>query len=98
MVGMNIGDERDINVTFPEDYHAENLAGKPVVFKVKVHAITEENVPELNDEFVQDISECSTVDEYTAYVRGDLEKRAAERSKERAHRPHPSESHRQCGS
>ena len=42
MVGMNIGDERDINVTFPEDYHAENLAGKPVVFKVKVHAITEE--------------------------------------------------------
>ena len=81
MVGMNIGDERDINVTFPEDYHAENLAGKPVVFKVKVHAITEENVPELNDEFVQDISECSTVDEYTAYVRGDLEKRAAERAK-----------------
>lgn len=81
MVGMNIGDERDINVTFPEDYHAENLAGKPVVFKVKVHAITEENVPELNDEFVQDISECSTVDEYTAYVRSDLEKRAAERAK-----------------
>lgn len=81
MVGMNIGDERDINVTFPEDYHSENLAGKPVVFKVKVHAITEENVPELNDEFVQDISECSTVDEYTAYVRGDLEKRAAERAK-----------------
>lgn len=81
MVGMNIGDERDINVTFPEDYHAENLAGKPVVFKVKVHAITEENVPELNDEFVQDISECSTVDEYTAYVRCDLEKRAAERAK-----------------
>lgn len=59
----------------------ENLAGKPVVFKVKVHAITEENVPELNDEFVQDISECSTVDEYTAYVRCDLEKRAAERAK-----------------
>ena len=76
-----MGDERDINVTFPEDYHAENLAGKPVVFKVKVHAITEENVPELNDEFVQDISECSTVDEYTAYVRGDLEKCAAERAK-----------------
>ena len=81
VIGMKAGDEKDLDITFPEDYHAENLAGKPVVFKVKVHAITEENVPELNDEFVQDISECSTVDEYTAYVRGDLEKRAAERAK-----------------
>ena len=81
LVGMKAGEEKDIDITFPEDYHAENLAGKPVVFKVKVHAITEENVPELNDEFVQDISECSTVDEYTAHVRGDLEKRAAERAK-----------------
>ena len=81
LVGHKAGESFEINVTFPEDYHAENLAGKPVVFKVKVHAITEENVPELNDEFVQDISECSTVDEYTAYVRGDLEKRAAERAK-----------------
>ena len=81
IVGHMPGESFDVTVTFPEDYHAENLAGKPVVFKVKVHAITEENVPELNDEFVQDISECSTVDEYTAYVRGDLEKRAAERAK-----------------
>lgn len=81
MIGMNIGEERDINVTFPEDYHAENLAGKPVVFKVKVHAITVETVPELNDELVQDISEFSTVAEFTASVRADLEKRAAEKAK-----------------
>ena len=81
MVGMNIGEERDLNVTFPEDYQAEHLAGKPVVFKVKVHAISVEKVPELDDDFVKDTSEFDTVDEYKAAVRKELEAAAEERAK-----------------
>ncbi|MBQ4429125.1 MAG: trigger factor [Clostridia bacterium] len=81
MVGMSIGEERDLSVTFPEDYNAEHLAGKPVVFKVKVHAISVEKIPELDDDFVKDTSEFDTVDEYKAAVRSELEAAAAERAK-----------------
>ncbi|MBR3299569.1 MAG: trigger factor [Clostridia bacterium] len=81
MVGMTVGEERDLNVTFPEDYQAENLAGKPVVFKVKVHSISVEKIPELDDEFVKDTSEFDTVDEYRAAVRKELEDAAEERAK-----------------
>lgn len=80
MIGMNIGEERDLNVTFPEDYNAEHLAGKPVVFKVKVHSISVEKVPELDDEFVKDTSEFDTVDEYKAAVRKELEAAAKDRA------------------
>ena len=77
LVGANAGDEVDVNVTFPEDYHAEELAGKPVVFKVKVNSIREKDVPALDDDFVTEVSEkANTVDEYRAEIREKLEKRA----------------------
>lgn len=61
VVGHNIGDEFDINVTFPEDYHAEELKGKPVVFKIKLHEIKKKELPEVDDEFVKDVSEFDTL-------------------------------------
>lgn len=63
IIGKNVGDEFDVNVTFPEDYQAENLAGKPAVFKCKLHEIKAMDIPELNDDFVKDVSEKDTVDE-----------------------------------
>ena len=81
MVGMQKGEQRDLNVTFPEDYQAENLAGKAVVFKVTVHEISFEEIPELDDDFVQDTSEFNTVAEFEANIREELEKRAKENSK-----------------
>lgn len=71
VVGHNIGDEFDINVTFPEDYHAEELKGKPVVFKIKLHEIKKKELPEVDDEFVKDVSEFDTLEEY----RKDIEKK-----------------------
>ena len=68
IVGMSAGEEKDINITFPEDYHAE-LAGKAVVFHVKVNAVTVTNVPELDDEFAKDVSEFETLDELKADIR-----------------------------
>ncbi len=75
IVGKNIGEEFDVNVTFPEDYHAEALKGKAAVFKCKVNSISEHQVPELNDEFVQDVSEFETVDEYKADVENKIRER-----------------------
>ena len=79
MVGMNAGEEKDLTVTFPEYYGAEDLAGKEAVFHVKVHEIRKEELPELDDEFAKDISEFETLGEYRADVRAKLEKQAAER-------------------
>ena len=62
LVGMNIGEEKEINITFPENYHPE-LAGKPVVFKVKINEVKEHQVPALDDEFAKDVSEFATMDE-----------------------------------
>ena len=81
MVGMNKGEQRDIKVTFPTDYQAEHLAGKEVIFKVTVHEISFEEIPELDDDFVQDTSEFNTVAEFEANIREELEKRAKENSK-----------------
>lgn len=64
LIGMNIGDEKDINVTFPEQYHAENLKGKAAVFKCKINAITRKELPEADDEFAQEISEFDTLAEF----------------------------------
>ncbi len=75
IVGHNVGDEFDVNVTFPEDYQAENLAGKPAVFKVKVNAIKTRELPELDDDFAKDASEFDTV----AELKEDLKKKIAER-------------------
>ena len=81
MVGMNKGEQRDIKVTFPTDYQAEHLAGKEAIFKVTVHEINFEELPELDDDFVQDTSEFNTVAEFEANIREELEKRAKENSK-----------------
>lgn len=68
LAGMSAGEEKDVNITFPEDY-AEGLAGKDVVFKVKLREVKEEILPELDDEFAKDVSEFDTLDEYRASVR-----------------------------
>ena len=73
LIGKNVGDEFDIDVTFPEDYHVEDLKGAPVVFKVKIKEIREEILPDLDDEFAMDISEFDTLDEYKDSVREKLQ-------------------------
>ena len=72
VVGMNIDEEKDINITFPEDYHAD-LAGKEVVFHVKVNSIKVKDVPALDDEFAKDVSEFDTLEELKVDVRGKLQ-------------------------
>lgn len=64
MVGMKIDEERDINVKFPQEYHAKDLAGKDATFKVKLHEIKEKVLPEIDDEFAKDVSEFDTLEEY----------------------------------
>ena len=73
LVGHNAGDEVEVNVTFPEQYQAADLAGKPAVFKVKIHEIKTKEIPELNDEFAQDVSEFETLAEYREDVKKRLE-------------------------
>lgn len=73
VAGMKIGEEKDLDITFPEDY-VENLAGKPVVFKVKLNGITVDELPALDDDFAQDVSEFDTLDAYKADVRQNLQK------------------------
>ncbi len=71
IVGMKAGDERDIDITFPENYH-EGLAGAAVVFKIKVNEVKEEQLPALDDEFAKDVSEFDTLKDYKANVKKDL--------------------------
>ena len=78
VVGHNVGDEFDINVTFPEDYQAKELAGAAVVFKIKLHEIRYTVLPELDDDFVKDTTDFETVDELKADVRKHLEEHANE--------------------
>lgn len=87
LVGKNIGDDVEVNVTFPEEYHAPDLAGKPALFKVKINGIQTKELPELDDDFAQDVSEFDTMDEYKADVKTKLEekkKAEAEGAKEDA--------------
>ena len=81
VVGMKAGDEKDIDITFPEDYHAD-LAGKAVVFKVKVHEVKEKEVPELDDEFAKDVSEFDTLKD----LKADLKKKITEERQKDADR------------
>ena len=74
VVGMTAGEEKDINVTFPEDYHSKDLAGKPVVFHVKCNKVTTTNVPALDDEFAKDVSEFDTLEE----LKNDIHTKALE--------------------
>ncbi len=82
LVGKNIGDECEVNVTFPEEYHQKDLAGKPAVFKVAVKAIKFNEVPEINDEFVKEVSEFDTLEEYKADTKKNLEERKAKQVEE----------------
>ena len=77
MIGMQIGEEKDLNVTFPEQYHAENLAGKAAVFHVKVNGITVTEMPELDDDFAADVSDFTTFAEYRESIVKELNDRAA---------------------
>jgi len=81
LVGKNVGDEVQVNVTFPEEYHSEDLKGKAAVFNVKIHEIKAKEMPEIDDEFAKDISEFDTLEELKADTRSNLEKRAADSSK-----------------
>jgi len=80
MIGMNIGETRDLNVRFPDEYHAENLKGKDSVFVVTVHAIKVKELPNLDDEFAKDVSEFDTLDDY----KSDIEKKIIERKEKAA--------------
>lgn len=73
LIGMNIGEEKEIKVTFPEDYHVEEIKGKEAVFKVKIKEIKEKELPELDDEFAKDVSEFDTFEEFKADVKRKLE-------------------------
>lgn len=84
IVGKNVGDEFDVNVTFPEDYNAESLKGKPAVFKCKLHEIKAKEMPELDDDFVKDVSEKDTVDELKAEIREKLEKQFSDEAADAA--------------
>lgn len=75
IVGMEHGDEKDIEVTFPEEYHSEELKGQAVVFKVKLHDIKRKNLPALDDEFAKDVSEFDTLDEYKEDLKKELQER-----------------------
>ena len=73
IIGMKIGEEKDINVTFPEEYFSKDLAGKPAVFKVKLHEIKKKELPEADDEFAKDVSEFDTIKELKASIKEKLE-------------------------
>lgn len=81
IIGKKAGEEFEVNVTFPEEYPAEELAGKPVVFEVKLHEVKVKELPELNDEFAQDTTEFESLAELKADVKAKLEKDAEEEAK-----------------
>ena len=81
VIGMKIDEEKDINVTFPEEYFSKELAGKEATFKVKVHEIKKKELPELDDEFAKDVSEFDTLEELKADIKAKKEKQNEERVK-----------------
>lgn len=80
IIGMNKGDEKDISVKFPDDYHAENLKGKDAVFAIKLHEIKKKELPEITDEFIKDAVGAESVDAYKKEVKERLEKQNADRA------------------
>ncbi len=80
VIGMNIGESKDVNVTFPEDYQAENLKGKPAVFAVKLNSLQGKELPELNDEFIKDATGSESIDAYKAKTKERLQKQADKRA------------------
>lgn len=82
LVGANIGDTVDVNVTFPDEYQAENLKGKPATFKVTIKGIQCEELPEADDDFAQEASDFDTMDEYKADIKKNLEEKKAQAAKD----------------
>lgn len=82
LVGKNIGEQAEVNVTFPEDYHSKDLAGKDAVFEVIIHEIKEKEMPQLDDEFAKDVSEFDTLDELKNNIKENLEKEAEDKSEQ----------------
>ncbi len=80
IIGMNVGDEKDINVKFPDEYHAENLKGKDSVFAIKLHEIKVKELPEVNDEFIKDAVGSESVATYKEEVKARLEKQNSDRA------------------
>ena len=83
LIGHNIDEEFPITVTFPEDYHAENLKGKEATFQIKIHAIKVKELPELDDDFAKDVSEFDTLDEYKADIKKTQTEQAEKSAQER---------------
>lgn len=81
VIGMKIDEEKDLNVTFPEDYFSKDLAGKPVVFKVKVHEIKHKELPKMDDEFAKDVSEFDTLDELKNSIKEKIQKENDDKAK-----------------
>ena len=81
VIGMNVGEEKEINVTFPEEYFSKNLAGKPAIFKVKLNELKKKELPELDDEFAKDVSEYDTLKELKQSIKEKLEKQFKDREK-----------------
>lgn len=79
LIGKNTGDEVNVEVTFPEDYHSEELAGKPAVFATKIHEIKVEILPEIDDELASDVSDYETLDEYKKHLAETLQEQANNR-------------------
>ena len=87
LIGTALGEEKEVNVNFPEEYHAKELAGKPAVFKCKVNSIKTKELPELDDEFASEVSDFETLEEYKADIRAKLteqKEKAAKTAKEDA--------------
>ena len=82
IIGKNVGDEFDVNVTFPENYQSEELKGKPAVFKCKLHEVKAKELPELDDDFVKDVSEKDTVEELKEEIREKLENQFKEEAED----------------
>ncbi|QUH20033.1 trigger factor [Alkaliphilus sp. B6464] len=82
LVGKNIGDEVEVKVTFPEEYHAEELAGQEAIFEVKIHEIKEKELPVLDDEFAKDASEFDTLEELKNDIKNNLEENAKNRAEQ----------------
>ena len=81
LIGKNIGEEVEVNVTFPEEYHAKELAGKPALFKVTIKEIKVKELPELDDDFAQDVSDCETLEAYKDSLREEIQNRKADAAK-----------------
>ncbi len=83
LIGLKVGDEKDVKVTFPEDYHAKDLADKPAVFHCKIDSIKHKELPELNEEFVKKVSKFETLEDFKADIRKNMEANAKRRAIEK---------------